>query len=161
MISPPSLRHYKLLDEVRRKMRLHHYSIHTERSYVDWIKRYIHFHHMRSRDDLANGETKLEAFCTDLAVNGKVSASTQNQACRSYWGTRTNGVAPTLSADGRNPVGVGSQNATRSQGSSFLATLGFVAESLWDSRKSFLKMWIMTRCHQIVQGTGDTPATLL
>ncbi len=148
-------------EEVRRKMRVHHYSIHTERSYMDWIKRYVGFHRMSCREDLADGERKIEAFLSELAVKGKVSASTQNQACRSYWGTRTNGVAPTLSADGRNPVGVGSQNATRSQGSSFLATLGFVAESLWDSRKSFPKMWIMTRCHQIVQGTGDTPATLL
>ena len=34
----------KLLAEVRRKMRLHHYSIHTERSYIDWIKRYVGFH---------------------------------------------------------------------------------------------------------------------
>jgi hypothetical protein len=33
----------KLLDQVRDLMRLHHYSIHTERSYTDWIKRYIHF----------------------------------------------------------------------------------------------------------------------
>jgi integron integrase len=61
-------------------MRLHHYSIHTERSYTDWIKRYIHFHHMRSREDLANGESKIETFLTDLAVNGKVAPSTQNQA---------------------------------------------------------------------------------
>src|ERR1035437_5087950 len=68
------------VDQVRDVMRLHHYSIHTERSYTDWIKRYIHFHHMRSREDLANGESKIEAFCTDLAVNGKVSPSTQNQA---------------------------------------------------------------------------------
>ena len=49
----------KLLDQVRDLMRLHHYSIHTERSYTDWIKRYIHFHHMRSREDLANGESKM------------------------------------------------------------------------------------------------------
>ncbi len=33
----------RLLDQVRETMRLHHYSIHTERSYLDWIKRYIHF----------------------------------------------------------------------------------------------------------------------
>jgi hypothetical protein len=33
----------KLLEQVRNVMRLHHYSIHTERSYTDWIKRYIHF----------------------------------------------------------------------------------------------------------------------
>ena len=70
----------KLLDQVRDLMRLHHYSIHTERSYTDWIKRYIHFHHMRSREDLANGESKIETFLTDLAVNGKVAVSTQNQA---------------------------------------------------------------------------------
>ena len=70
----------KLLDQVRNVLRLHHYSIHTERSYIDWIKRYIHFHHMRCREDLADGEKKIEAFLTDLAVRGKVAASTQNQA---------------------------------------------------------------------------------
>jgi len=70
----------KLLDQVRRVMRLHHYSIHTERSYIDWIKRYVHFHKMASRADLADGERKIEAFLTDLAVNAKVSPSTQNQA---------------------------------------------------------------------------------
>jgi len=61
-------------------MRLHHYSLHTERSYVDWIKRYVQFHQMKNRDDLADAERKIEAYLTDLAVKGKVSASTQNQA---------------------------------------------------------------------------------
>jgi hypothetical protein len=70
----------KLLRQVRNVLRLHHYSIHTERSYLDWIKRYVHFHRMRCREDLADGERKIEAFLTDLAVRGKVSASTQNQA---------------------------------------------------------------------------------
>jgi len=70
----------RLLEQVHRVMRLHHYSLHTERTYLDWIKRYIHFHRMQSRDELAGGEAKIEAFLTDLAVNGKVSASTQNQA---------------------------------------------------------------------------------
>ena len=37
--SPP-----KLLDQVRGKLRVKHYSIRTERAYVDWIKRYILFH---------------------------------------------------------------------------------------------------------------------
>ena len=45
----------------RPEPRLHHYSIHTERSYVDWIKRFINFHHMRSREDLANGAGNI--FC--------------------------------------------------------------------------------------------------
>lgn len=70
----------KLLDQVRNVLRLHHYSIHTETSYVDWIKRYIRFHRMTSRDDLADAERKIEAFLTDLAVHGKVAPSTQNQA---------------------------------------------------------------------------------
>src|SRR5260370_13660315 len=70
----------RLLEQVRQVMRLHHYSRHTERSYIDWIKRYIHFHGMKSREGLAEGEAKIEAFLTHLAVNGKVSPSTQNQA---------------------------------------------------------------------------------
>jgi hypothetical protein len=43
----------RLLEQVRNVMRLQHYSIHTERSYQDWIKRCVHFHRMRSREDLA------------------------------------------------------------------------------------------------------------
>jgi integron integrase len=70
----------KLLDQVRQVLRLHHYSIHTERAYLEWIVRYVRFHRMRSRDDLFPPEPKIEAFLTDLAVNGNVAAATQNQA---------------------------------------------------------------------------------
>ena len=70
----------KLLDEVRQVLRLHHYSIHTERSYMEWIVRFVRFHGMRSRKDLFPAEPKIEAFLTDLAVNGNVAAATQNQA---------------------------------------------------------------------------------
>jgi len=35
----------KLLDQVREKIRVKHYSIRTERAYLDWIKRYILFYH--------------------------------------------------------------------------------------------------------------------
>src|SRR5438876_5218151 len=70
----------RFLDEVHNEMRVGHYSIHTERSYVDWIKRYIQFHRMKCREDLSGGEGKIEAFLTDLAVNGKVAPATQNQA---------------------------------------------------------------------------------
>ena len=70
----------KLLDRVRQVMRLHHYSLHTERTYVDWIKRYVRFHRMQRREDLGGGEAKIEAFLTDLAVNGRVAPATQNQA---------------------------------------------------------------------------------
>jgi len=69
-----------LLDEVRDYMRLKHYSIHTERTYCDWIKRFVHFHVMSSRADLNNGEQKIETFLTYLAVEQKVAPATQNQA---------------------------------------------------------------------------------
>jgi site-specific recombinase XerD len=55
-----------------------HYSIRTEQTYVDWIKRYIFFHYKRHPKDL--GASDIEAFLTHLAVAGKVAASTQNQA---------------------------------------------------------------------------------
>jgi len=70
----------KLMDQVREVLRLKHYSIRTERCYCDWIRRYIRFHKMRSREDLAPGKAKIELFLSDLAVNGHVAASTQNQA---------------------------------------------------------------------------------
>jgi hypothetical protein len=40
---------------------------------VDWIKRYVHFHRMHRREDLAGGEAKIEAFQTHLAMNGQVA----------------------------------------------------------------------------------------
>src|SRR5207249_23991 len=49
-----------------------HYSIHTERSYVEWIIRFVRFHGMRSRADLLPAEPKIEPFLTDLAVHGHV-----------------------------------------------------------------------------------------
>src|SRR5215472_2625090 len=70
----------KLMDQVREVLRLRHYSISTERSYCDWIRRYVKFHQMRSRADLDPAEAKIEAFLSDLAVNGHVAVSTQNQA---------------------------------------------------------------------------------
>ena len=70
----------KLLDEMRNLMRRRHYSIHTERAYRDWVKRYVRFHNMQSRDDLRHGEEKIEAFLTYLARDRQVAASTRNQA---------------------------------------------------------------------------------
>src|SRR3954454_14263608 len=64
----------KLLDQVREVLRLKHYAIRTETCYCDWIRRYIRFHNMRSRDELNGGEAKIELFLSDLAVNGHQSA---------------------------------------------------------------------------------------
>jgi integron integrase len=68
----------KLLDRVRGKLRVKHYSIRTEEQYLHWIKRFILFHDKRHPKDMGAGE--VEAFLTHLAVRGKVAASTQNQA---------------------------------------------------------------------------------
>ena len=71
----------KLLAEVRNIMRLKHYSIHTENSYCDWIKRFILFHKMQAREELfERSEGKIEEFLSHLAIKRHVTASTQNQA---------------------------------------------------------------------------------
>ena len=74
-ISPESPR---LLDRVRERLRLKHYSIRTERAYLGWIRRCIFFHGKRHPADM--GKAEVEAFLTSLAVARNVSAATQNQA---------------------------------------------------------------------------------
>jgi integron integrase len=68
----------KLLDQVRDKTRMLHYSLRTEEAYVDWIRRFVLFHNTRHPREM--GAVEIEAFLTALAVQRKVSASTQNQA---------------------------------------------------------------------------------
>ncbi len=68
----------RLLDQVRHRCRVKHYSIRTESCYVDWIRRFILFHDKRHPADM--GAPEVEAFLSHLAVNRNVAASTQNQA---------------------------------------------------------------------------------
>ena len=68
----------RLLDQVREAIRLRHYSIRTEQAYTDWIKRFILFHGKRHPREM--GAAEVERFLTHLAVEGRVAASTQNQA---------------------------------------------------------------------------------
>jgi len=68
----------KLLDQVREAIRLRHYSYQTEKAYVGWIRRYILFHNKQHPSSL--GHEQVTQFLTHLAVERKVSASTQNQA---------------------------------------------------------------------------------
>jgi integron integrase len=68
----------KLLEQIRDVMRLKHYSLRTERTYCDWIERFIRFHRMRHPAEMA--EPEVGEFLTHLARVGDVSASTQNQA---------------------------------------------------------------------------------
>ncbi len=72
-MNPPK----KLLEQVRDAIRLKHYSIRTEQAYVDWIRRFVLFHHKRHPQEI--GVPEIEAFLTHLAVQENVAASTQNQ----------------------------------------------------------------------------------
>ena len=70
----------KILDDMRDVMRRRHYSIRTERSYCEWVKRFVLHFNMKSRDDLSEGEKKIETYLTFLARDRNVAPSTQNQA---------------------------------------------------------------------------------
>lgn len=67
-----------LLDVVREALRVRHYSFRTEQSYLKWIRRYVRFNGQRHPREL--GAQEIQAFLNDLATNGHVAASTQNQA---------------------------------------------------------------------------------
>jgi integron integrase len=72
-VTPP-----RLLDQVRAACRARHYSLRTERAYVGWVRRYVLANGKRHPREL--GQAEINAFLTRLAVEGRVAASTQNQA---------------------------------------------------------------------------------
>lgn len=67
-----------LMDEVRRRLRVKHYSLRTEQAYMAWIRRFIRANHKRHPRDM--GGPEVERFLTGLAVEGNVASGTQNQA---------------------------------------------------------------------------------
>ena len=68
----------RLLDVMREALRVRHYSLRTEQQYVNWVRRFLRFHHHRHPREM--GAAEVSGFLTHLAVEGQVSASTQNQA---------------------------------------------------------------------------------
>lgn len=77
-VKPISQQSPKLLDRLRAEIRLRHYSIRTEETYVDWARRFILFHDKRHPKDM--GAAEVTDFLSYLASERNVSASTQNQA---------------------------------------------------------------------------------
>jgi integron integrase len=75
---PEGLPKTRLMDEVRRRLRVKHYSLRTEKAYVGWIRRFILANGKRHPREM--GAPEVEAFLTRLAVEGEVASSTQNQA---------------------------------------------------------------------------------
>jgi integron integrase len=77
--APPSgARAPRLLERLQQELRLRHYSPRTEEAYLGWVRRYVRFHNGQHPRDL--GPDAISTFLTHLAVEGKVSASTQTQA---------------------------------------------------------------------------------
>lgn len=77
----------KLLDQCREALRFWHYSYRTEQTYLEWIERYVRFCRGPGAPDGAGwrhprdcGEREIQGFLSHLALEGRVSASTQNQA---------------------------------------------------------------------------------
>ena len=68
----------KLLDQIRIAIRTRHLSRRTEEAYVHWVRRFVVFHGKRNPGSM--GAPEVSAFLSHLAVQGGVSASTQNQA---------------------------------------------------------------------------------
>ncbi len=68
----------KLLDQVSDTLRIKHYSLRTEKTYIDWIRRFILFHGKRHPKEM--GVTEIQAFLAHLATERNLAASTQNQA---------------------------------------------------------------------------------
>jgi integron integrase len=68
----------KLLDQLRNRIRAKHFSLRTEQNYIQWIKRFILFHHKRHPAEMTGKE--INEYLTYLAVKANVAAATQNQA---------------------------------------------------------------------------------
>ncbi len=68
----------RLVTRIRAAMRLKHNSVRTEKAYISWIKRFVRFHD--NQHPATMSEKEVTAFLTYLAVDRKVSPSTQTQA---------------------------------------------------------------------------------
>ena len=71
------MRGSKFLDHVREVIRTNHFSYSTEKTYINWIYRFIIFHNKKHPEEM--GGKEIAEFLTYLTVDGQVSASTQNQ----------------------------------------------------------------------------------
>ena len=84
----------KLLDQLRDAIRVRHYSIRTEESYLHWSRRYILFHYKWHPGEM--GKPDIGTFLTHLAIEGLVAASTQNQPVLSRVNLPLNSIKPVL-----------------------------------------------------------------
>ncbi|MEY4806742.1 MAG: hypothetical protein RLZZ206_1131 [Cyanobacteriota bacterium] len=67
-----------LIQRYREELQARHYARRTVKTYEQWLRRFLRFHQLRHPREM--GSAEVNAFLTNLAVEGQVSASTQNQA---------------------------------------------------------------------------------
>ena len=72
----------RLLDRLRAKIRLMHYSIRTEEAYADWVRRFILFHNKRHPKEM--GAAEIEAFLSHLAVEGRSQPARKTRRSRPF-----------------------------------------------------------------------------
>jgi len=70
--------HPKLIPRLREALRIRRYSLKTEKAYIHWVRRYVHFHRMRHPQEM--GASEVTAFLNHLANDRSVAGATQNQA---------------------------------------------------------------------------------
>ena len=75
---PRSSRPPGLIQRYREELQARHYARRTVETYEQWLRRFLRFHQLRHPREM--GSAEVNAFLTHLAVEGQVSASTQNQA---------------------------------------------------------------------------------
>ena len=111
----------KLEDQLRSAIRLKHFSIRTEESYVGWYRRFVRWHGKKHPAEM--GEPEVEAFLTHLAVERKLAAVSQNQALNALVFLYREVLQKELS-------GVNAQRAKQTKRLPVVLTQGEVAELL-------------------------------
>jgi len=78
LLMPSPSRPAGLIQRYREELQARHYARRTVETYEQWLRRFLRFHQLRHPREM--GSAEVNAFLTHLAVEGQVSASTQNQA---------------------------------------------------------------------------------
>ena len=69
----------EFIEACRAYMRMRRLSLHTEKSYLSHIKRYLEFHRRKPQE---MSEVEVEEFLTHLVVNDRIAKATQKAAFR-------------------------------------------------------------------------------
>ncbi|MDP2861512.1 MAG: integron integrase [Desulfobacterales bacterium] len=71
----------EIIQETKRLIRLKHYSYSTERTYLQWIERFLEYARQTTKKAITETDASdFKNFLSHLALARRVSASTQNQA---------------------------------------------------------------------------------